>query len=160
MIGSRQRKQTPLTVWGSWVLWSSPERSSYSSSRLHTSLESMSSEPSLVEPPPPPPPHPSTDFPCEPKSACPWPAEPAGAAWQTVTTYEIYYHIKCYHLLHRMCFKVSGVFFKFLLVLPLFAFLHWRASSASTSETSAPSLTFAHRCMLRCHCRATAQTSI
>lgn len=36
----------------------------------------------------------------------------------------------------------------------LFVFPHWIASFASTSGTSAPSLMFAHRCMLRCHCRA------
>lgn len=40
----------------------------------------------------------------------------------------------------------------------LVVFLHWRASSASTSGTSAPSSVFAHRCTLRCRCRATEQT--
>lgn len=44
-------------------------------------------------------------------------------------------------------------------ILPLFLFLHWRASSASTSGTSAPSLTFARRCMPRCHCHAKVRTS-
>ena len=38
--------------------------------------------------------------------------------------------------------------------IPLSVFLHWTASFASTSGTSAPSLTFARRCRLRCHCHA------
>lgn len=38
--------------------------------------------------------------------------------------------------------------------IPLFVFLHWTASFASTSGTSAPSLTSARRCTPRCHCHA------
>lgn len=43
---------------------------------------------------------------------------------------------------------------RFKTTLPLAVFLHWKASFASAFGTSAPSLMFVHRCMLKCHYHA------
>lgn len=43
---------------------------------------------------------------------------------------------------------------RFKTTLPLSVFLHWKASFASAFGTSAPSLMFVHRCMLKCHYHA------